>query len=78
MTRLFNEILGKNVEVPNNSKRIISFSPAVTETLFMLGLGENIVGVSGFCARPDEAMKKRRSEATIPLVSIYFDHCVPT
>lgn len=60
MARLFNKILGKNVEVPNNPKRIISFSPAVTETLFMLGLGENIVGVSGFCARPDEAMKKRK------------------
>ncbi|MDG7000012.1 MAG: ABC transporter substrate-binding protein [Nitrososphaerota archaeon] len=60
MARLFNEILGKNVEVPDNPKRIISFSPAVTETLFMLGLGKNIVGVSAFCARPEEARKKRK------------------
>ena len=48
------------MEIPDNPKRIISFSPAVTETLFMLGLGENIVGVSAFCARPEEARKKRK------------------
>lgn len=48
------------MEVPESPRRIISFSPAVTETLFLLGLGEAIVGVSAFCARPAEARLKRR------------------
>ena len=59
MTKLFNEILGRVVGVPDKPTRIISFSPAVTESLFMLGLGPSIVGVSAFCARPPEARKKR-------------------
>lgn len=57
---MFNEILGTEVNVPESPRRIISFSPAVTETLFLLGLGEAIVGVSAFCARPPEARLKRR------------------
>ncbi len=31
----------------------------MTETLFLLGAGEDIAGVSGFCARPSEAREKR-------------------
>jgi ABC-type Fe3+-hydroxamate transport system substrate-binding protein len=57
---VFNEILGRDVEVPQSPKRIISFSPAVTETLFLLGLGEAIIGVTAFCGRPSEASLKRR------------------
>jgi len=56
----FNEILGREVELPETPRRIVSFSPAVTETLFLLGLGDAIVGVSAFCARPPEARLKRR------------------
>ncbi len=37
----------------------MSFSPAITETLFLLGAGESVAGVSAFCARPSEARKKR-------------------
>src|SRR5688572_32419675 len=32
--------------------RIVSTSPSITETLFALGLGERIVGVSTFCRFP--------------------------
>ncbi|MDG6997932.1 MAG: ABC transporter substrate-binding protein [Nitrososphaerota archaeon] len=58
--KVFNEILGKEVDVPEEPSRIISFSPALTETLFMLGLGEMVVGVTAFCARPAEATRKRK------------------
>ena len=51
---------GRNVSVPDNPERIISFSPAITETLFELGLGDNIVGVSAFCSRPKETSKIRK------------------
>jgi len=39
-------------------KRIISLAPNVTEILFALGLGDNIVGVTTFCDYPEEAKKK--------------------
>jgi iron complex transport system substrate-binding protein len=35
--------------------RIVSTSPSVTETLFALGLGDNVVGVSMHCAFPEKA-----------------------
>ncbi len=60
MGRLFNEVLGTEVSVPEFPQRIVSFSPAATETLFQVGLGDRVVGVSAFCARPAEARTKRR------------------
>jgi iron complex transport system substrate-binding protein len=35
--------------------RIVSTSPSITETLFALGLGDRVVGVSTFCRFPPEA-----------------------
>jgi iron complex transport system substrate-binding protein len=32
--------------------RIISFAPSITETLFALGLGDRVVGVTRFCTYP--------------------------
>lgn len=59
MRRVFSELLGKEILVPDPLKRIVSLSPAVTETLFTLGLGGSIVGVTEFCFRPQEARGKR-------------------
>ena len=39
-------------------QRIISAAPAVTETLFALGLGHRVVGVTTHCRFPAEAQKK--------------------
>ena len=41
-------------------KRIICMSPAVTELVFALGCGENVVGVSDFCTWPSDAMEKEK------------------
>jgi iron complex transport system substrate-binding protein len=57
---IFNEVLGEDVEVPDRPQRIVSFSPAATETLFGLGAGDRLAGVSAFCARPTEALAKRK------------------
>ncbi len=35
--------------------RVVSLSPAVTETLFAIGVGDRVVGVTRFCDRPPEA-----------------------
>ena len=52
--------LGRIVEVPEDPQKIISFSPAVTETLFELDLGSRIKGISAFCSRPKETSKIRK------------------
>jgi len=46
--------------------RIISFAPSITETLFALGVGDRVVGVTRFCAYPP-AVK------TLPKVGGYVD-----
>lgn len=38
-------------------RRIISFAPSITETLFALSLGHKVVGVTDFCNYPLEARK---------------------
>jgi len=40
---------------PQYPKRIISMSPSITETLFALGVGHRVVGVTDFCSYPKEA-----------------------
>jgi iron complex transport system substrate-binding protein len=38
-------------------QRIVSTSPSITETLFALGVGDKVVGVSQFCNYPPEVQK---------------------
>jgi iron complex transport system substrate-binding protein len=59
LRQIFCETLGTKLALPGRLERVVSFSPAVTETLFQLGAGDSVVGVSAFCARPPEARKKR-------------------
>lgn len=39
-------------------QRIISLAPSITETLFALGLGEQVVGVTRYCDYPPQALSK--------------------
>ncbi|MEL9929309.1 MAG: ABC transporter substrate-binding protein [Sulfolobales archaeon] len=59
MSKVYSPEIGY-VEIPEKPKRIISMSPSATETLFMLGVGDRIVGVDSWSYRPPEAMNKRR------------------
>lgn len=43
---------------PEHCGRIVSLAPSVTETLFALGLGDRVVGVSRFCDYPPEAASR--------------------
>lgn len=42
------------------AKRIVSTAPSITESLFALGLGDEVVGVSNYCHYPPEANKRAR------------------
>jgi iron complex transport system substrate-binding protein len=51
--------------VPAYPSRIVCLTEETTETLYLLGEGDRIVGVSGYTARPPEARKKPRVSAFI-------------
>lgn len=46
------------VEFRDRPERIVSLNPSITETLFELGAGERVVGVSSWCHRPKEALSR--------------------
>ncbi len=37
---------------PERPRRIVSLVPSLTEALFVLGLGERVVGVTDWCVHP--------------------------
>lgn len=43
------------------TRRVVSLVPSVTETIFALGAGDRLVGVSSFCDRPAEAARLPRA-----------------
>jgi len=46
---------------PAPNARILSLVPSLTETLFALGLGDNVVGRTAFCIHPAEQVKQVKS-----------------
>ncbi len=58
--------LGRTVYINGIPQRIVSHVPSITETIFALGLGEEVVGVSDYCDYPEEAKLK-------PSIGNYFN-----
>ncbi len=50
--RFFNEFLGVEMEVPDPPRRVVSLAPDMTDMVFRLGRGKDLVGVSLYCWRP--------------------------
>lgn len=44
----------RTVKVPNNPKRIVSISPAITEVIYALGADDKLVGRTDFCNYPPQ------------------------
>jgi len=63
--KLYSEALSMEVEVPERPQRIVSLAPAITETLFLIGAGPRVVGVSVFCSKPPEVRE-------LPKVGSYY------
>lgn len=51
----YTDALGRTVALPAVPQRIVSLAPSVTELLFAIGAGEQVVGVTTFCNYPAEA-----------------------
>jgi iron complex transport system substrate-binding protein len=47
--------LGRTVTLRSHARRVVSLAPSITETLFAVGAGGTVVGVTDFCNYPPEA-----------------------
>lgn len=52
--------LQRTVSLPAPAQRVVSLAPSITETLFAIGAGEQVVGVTDYCNYPPEARHKQR------------------
>ena len=70
----FTDAAGRSVTLQKSASRIVSLTPAVTETLFAIGAGAQVVGVTEFCNYPAAAASKPKvggfSGATISIEQI--------
>jgi iron complex transport system substrate-binding protein len=62
----YTDDIGREVSIDKVPQRIVSHVPSITETLFALGLGDRVVGVSDYCNYPEEAKLK-------PSIGNYFN-----
>ncbi|MEI3611829.1 hypothetical protein [Pseudogracilibacillus sp. SO30301A] len=58
------DYLGRNVNFHYPPQRIVSFAPAITDTLYRLGLDTEIVGRTRFCIHPKGKVEKAMKHVT--------------
>jgi iron complex transport system substrate-binding protein len=63
--RQITDEIGRAISVRPEPQRIVSLAPSITETLFALGLGDRIVGVTAYCDYPPEAAAKEQVGDTL-------------
>jgi len=57
-TKTFTDSRGQAIAVPWPPKRIVSTVPSLTEMLYDIGAGDQVVGVTTYCLYPPEAARK--------------------
>ena len=57
-TRILHDELGREVRVPDHPHRLVCLAPSITETVYELGFGANIVGITDYTRYPPEAAAK--------------------
>jgi iron complex transport system substrate-binding protein len=65
-SRTFIDDLGRKVYFPHPPHRVVSLAPHITEMLFALGAGNQVIAVTESCDYPAEAMHKPKVEAMSP------------
>ena len=55
---LITDALGRQFQFSEPPRRIVSLVPSLTETLFDLGVGESVVGVTDFCIFPPNSLTR--------------------
>ncbi|MCL0076598.1 helical backbone metal receptor [Dehalococcoidia bacterium] len=64
--RTFVDDLGRTVTIEKIPQRIVSVAPSNTEILFVLGLGDRIVGVTEWCNYPEAALDIEKVGGFVP------------
>jgi ABC-type Fe3+-hydroxamate transport system substrate-binding protein len=59
------------------AQRIVSLVPSTTETLFDLGVGDRVVGVTRFCVHPDEARTRPKVGGTKDAIPARIEALAP-
>jgi len=54
----FVDDLQRVISLPAYPRRLVSLVPSITETLFALGVGERVVGVTDYCTHPPEEVAR--------------------
>jgi ABC-type Fe3+-hydroxamate transport system substrate-binding protein len=57
-SRIVTDEAGRKVTVPDHPHRVICLVPSVTDAIFALGSGDDVVAVSDYTTYPPEALKK--------------------
>jgi iron complex transport system substrate-binding protein len=52
------DALGRRVRVPPAPHRIVALAPSITETIYSIGAGDDVVGVTEFTDWPEEARRR--------------------
>lgn len=53
--RVVTDQTGRRVNLPDHPRRLVSIAPSITETLYVLGLGDRLVGDTDYCDYPPQA-----------------------
>jgi iron complex transport system substrate-binding protein len=56
ISKHFKDALGRDVQLARKPRRIVSLAPAITEALYAIGAGGQVVGRSHMCDFPGEAL----------------------
>lgn len=57
-SRMLTDEMGRKVEVPDHPHRVICLMPSVTDTVFALGAGDDVVAISDYTKYPAAALMK--------------------
>ncbi|MBZ5525461.1 MAG: cobalamin-binding protein [Acidobacteriia bacterium] len=57
-TRVVRDDLDRNVTVPDHPRRLICLAPSITDTVYRLGRGGDIVGITDYTKYPAESAEK--------------------
>jgi iron complex transport system substrate-binding protein len=57
-SRILTDETGRKVTVPDHPHRIVCLVPSVTDTVFALGSGDDVVAISDYTTYPPAALKK--------------------
>jgi iron complex transport system substrate-binding protein len=57
-TREVTDEIGRLIRIPQSIHRVVSLAPSITETLYALGLQDELVGDTDYCDYPPDAQRK--------------------